>query len=1619
MNAGDEDRLKNGEIKVEEAQLRASLKARELTVRIPIERIVSRDVQGKLKLELTRLADGRVIDSAELRYDLEEAESDELVGRVTLDKDVTEQADLVNYNLRITDGDASGVRVTRSVLTASPRYEVRLEGPARVSADKAISYRVRAHDPKTFKPVANAPVELTLSAAGQKDRVLREETDAHGDAFFALSLPEGGDYEVAARAENAGTSALVSEVVSVETGSARLLLTTDKPLYQPGQLVHLRALALDKGGNTPLKNRKVTLEISDAKGNKIYKREVKTDGYGIAAQSFRLGTVLNMGTFATRAIAGDVTSEKTFEVSRYVLPKFAVGIELDKPFYAAGETVHGRLDARYFFGKDVVEAGVKITASTLDVGQNVFTQVVGKTSAQGSYEFSFALPRSLAGIPLEQGNALVSLHAEVTDAAGQLVEKDSALVVASQAARILIVPESTTLVPGVSNQLQVFVNDPVGAPIADAEVTISIGAGDLPAVTTDAFGQAVVSVSPEESTSTTVNASAKLPSGKLLTQAFSFGLQEGSEHLIVRTDRAVYDVGDTVKLEVLTTDANGSVYVDWLNAGQAIAQHTLTAKSGKAKLEVSLDASMLGDNRIEAYVVDEGGNVSRAGRTLFVRNDAALSVELSSDKPVYEPGQAAELTFTVKDEQGNPAVAALGVQIVDEALFSLVDAKPGLLRTYFELDDAFAKPNYQIEAPPGSLSGLLFDETRSSDADANQAAQRRAQATFAALGGSTIMGIHTGSWDATISRIQSLLTKVYEGEKEALAPALKRAAARGKAALALEGCSTETYWCEAKQTDYSNALRDYVSMAVRTFDPWGNAYQTSDDAYGAFTFLTRGPDEISNSEDDGRVELTFADIGIDDVSGPGGPANPADDDGNNGGGWGEGGGAVGGTTGAGVNGTGGANGGDAGAGPPVADEPRVRRDFPETLYVNPAVITGPDGLAKVTVPLADSITSWRVSTMANSQDGKLGGSAHGLVVFQDFFTDIGFPATLTRGDEVSFPIALSNYLDVPQTVSVSLEAADWYTPLGETSATVELAANQIKGLSFPVRVHDVGLHTLTVKALGTERSDAVERAVRVVPDGKGFSTALSGALAQGEASEQVSYPANAVPGSGELSLSIYPAFLSSVVSGMESMLQAPSGCFEQTTSTTWPNVLVLRYLRDTKQSTPELELKAEGFISAGYQRLLTFEHPAGGFSWFGTQDPAPYLSVTAFGLMEFADMSAVYDVDPAMVSRTADWLANQQKPDGTWPGDMTEFFSFHTSIVRNTAFVVWSLASAGYDGPELKRALSYLSAHYKDEKQDGYTLAIVANAFALAAPNDPTLDAVLTLLDGMKKVDGDKISWDSGTTQTDFYGYGNDAAVTTTALVAHALLTTGGYADQVRGAIDFLSSSRDAQGNFGSTQATIWTLRTLLLAATKGTEGAVGDLTVSVDGSEFATVALTADQSDVMTTIDLASLASTGEHDVVLSFAGTGKVSYNLVAGHHLPWAEIPAEPSQPLSVSVTYDRKTLAINETVTATVSVQNLTSSKANMVLVDLGIPPGFEVVSDDLDTYLTSRKLSKYETTPRQLILYLTALEPNAGANFSYRLRATMPVKASDGGAKVYPYYEPDRESQTVAQTLQVN
>src|SRR5438876_2166248 len=104
---------------------------------------------------------------------------------------------------------------------------------------------------------------------------------------------------------------------------------------------------------------------------------------------------------------------------------------------------------------------------------------------------------------------------------------------------------------------------------------------------------------------------------------------------------------------------------------------------------------------------------------------------------------------------------------------------------------------------------------------------------------------------------------------------------------------------------------------------------------------------------------------------------------------------------------------------------------------------------------------------------------------------------------------------------------------------------------------------------------------------------------------------------------------------------------EQTSSSAYPNILVVDYVKKARvANATAILMTAENYLNVGYQKLLTFERPGGGFDWWGNGEPLVWLS--AYGLQEFNDMARVYPIDRGVITRTQAWLMKQQETDGTW-----------------------------------------------------------------------------------------------------------------------------------------------------------------------------------------------------------------------------------------------------------------------------------------------------------------------------------------------------------------------------------
>ncbi|HYT88515.1 MAG TPA: ThuA domain-containing protein [Gemmataceae bacterium] len=477
-------------------------------------------------------------------------------------------------------------------------------------------------------------------------------------------------------------------------------------------------------------------------------------------------------------------------------------------------------------------------------------------------------------------------------------------------------------------------------------------------------------------------------------------------------------------------------------------------------------------------------------------------------------------------------------------------------------------------------------------------------------------------------------------------------------------------------------------------------------------------------------------------------------------------------------------------------------------------ISDDNGVANLAVNFADSITAWRLSASANSRGGALGGVTVPLKVFQDFFVDIDLPVTLTQNDEVAFPVAVYNYLKTPQSVKIELQAEPWFSLLDEggLSRTLNLKPEEVRSVRFRIKANKIGWQPLTVNARGSKQSDAVKRVVEVVPDGTQVERVVTDRLS-GRVQQTIEIPQHAIADASKLLVKLYPGILAQVMEGMEGTMRMPGGCMEQTSSSAYPNVLVVDYIKKAKIASPQMLLKAEQYLNVGYQKLLTFERPGGGFDWWGNGPPLVWLS--AYGLMEFADMAKVYPVDKGVIDRTQAYLLQQMDKDGTW----SNIGATHSETIASmgnakmllTSYVSWALLESGLPKAQLQKSIDYIRGHVNDAGENAYVLALAANALAAFDAKDDSTLHLLQRLDALRKeVPEWKAANFPAKATSITYARGDSVTIETTALTAMAMARTGQFTTSVNKSLTYLIKAKQGNGTWGSTSATILSLKALL-----------------------------------------------------------------------------------------------------------------------------------------------------------------------------------------------------------------
>jgi hypothetical protein len=442
--------------------------------------------------------------------------------------------------------------------------------------------------------------------------------------------------------------------------------------------------------------------------------------------------------------------------------------------------------------------------------------------------------------------------------------------------------------------------------------------------------------------------------------------------------------------------------------------------------------------------------------------------------------------------------------------------------------------------------------------------------------------------------------------------------------------------------------------------------------------------------------------------------------------------------------------------------------------------------------------------------------------------------------------------------------------------------------------------------------------------------------------------------------------------------------------------MVLQLLPEKEENRAVRE-KARDFVAKGYQRLISYEVGGGGFSWFG--DAPANQALTAYGLMEFADMAKVYPVDPRLIDRTREWLLSRQRESGAWTSDATWLHDWSAvqGEVAITAYVTWALVESGYRGPEIERALAFLGRHEAELKDKPYLLALWA-----AASRSPQ---ALAKLEAHRREDRRGIVFGAGG-ETLFYVRGEAADVQVTALAVPLLHGKRAFFDASE-AMRWIWSARQPRYGWGSPQGTVLALRAAAVAMKEADAG--DSIAVSLDGRAIGAIDLKTAQVPALALPGVAG----GAH--VLALDGP-PLSTDLRLSWRTKDASTPVENG--IAVELTVPREPIRFGGTAMVKLAMENRTGRDVPMPTAIVPIPPGFAPSKRSLAALAGAGRIERFEATGAAVHLYLSKLALEEKLELAFDLVANAECEVTQRPAQVYEYYDPRTRGESSSSRLKV-
>jgi hypothetical protein len=562
------------------------------------------------------------------------------------------------------------------------------------------SVQVRAINQRTQKPVFEQQLQLQPNNRATFDLPPKLRDVEPGDDIAFEILMEAAD----------GRMIKLTDNLKVAVPEYLTHLTTDRPLYRPGETVRFRSLTLDRFSFKPAEEKfHLRYRIVGPNNVEVYKQEVAAivagpnkepiQGpmgealQGVGAGEFALPEDLPLGQYTLHV--GEVndrfTEEKrTFLVNRWHAPRFQKELKFQRDTYNPRDQV--KMNARVVPIKGAPAGGaINVTARLIVSGDPVWSERF-PVDREGRVAFECELPKQLP-----KGTATIIL--ECDDGVGPTEKLAREVPILVRNIQVDFYPEGGDLIADVQNRVYFQARTLADYP-ADIAGKIVSDKGDIVAhVQTESDdkepginqGMGVFSFVPENGRRYRLVVDA--PAGIERTIALP-AVKTGG--VIMTTPQLVAE--NEIQVELMSVKERRALLVGAYCRGRLLAHQVVRAGAWQpvnVTLRPNVDAA--GVYRITVFEMtgtpEEIVFNPVAERLVYRKSSARLDVMVTTDRPQYPPGAPVLLKLEALNEKKVRVPALAMVAVVDANVLKRADEKTARgMPTHFLLTNEVKSP---------------------------------------------------------------------------------------------------------------------------------------------------------------------------------------------------------------------------------------------------------------------------------------------------------------------------------------------------------------------------------------------------------------------------------------------------------------------------------------------------------------------------------------------------------------------------------------------------------------------------------------------------------------------------------------------------------------------------------------------------------------------------------------------------------------------------------------------------------------------------------------------------------------------------------------------------------------